>query len=222
MVPPCNDISDFVLIRLMADQKVDFAGARDAWGHFYIRHHRFLFRICMSDHGYLLGADGVTDIVHEVFLKAFDHATTFDHGEVCEPVVQERKSRGWLSRIAENVVRDRFRGQPEVCFVEEKELDRLETTSSESDVENQVPESKRLNLIKSGFALLSDVEQTILRATMFWWRPGQQHQRMPNAAMLQLSQQTGKSSENIRQIRARAVKKLEKYVNENLDDEKED
>jgi RNA polymerase sigma factor (sigma-70 family) len=222
MVRPCDDISDFVLIQRMADQKADSAGAKTAWGHFYVRHYRFLLRVCMSDHGYLLGTDGVKDIVHDAFLKAFDHASTFNHREDCETVIQERKCRGWLSRIAENVVRDRFRGQPEVCFVEEDEIEYLNATEDGNDVESEVPECKRLNLLKAGFSLLSDVEQTILRATMFWWQSGQQHQRMPNAAMLQLSEQTGKSADNIRQIRARAIGKLEKYISENLDNEKTD
>jgi RNA polymerase sigma factor (sigma-70 family) len=222
MVRPCDDISDFVLIQRMADQKADSAGAKTAWGHFYVRHYRFLLRVCMSDHGYLLGADGVKDIVHDAFLKAFDHAATFNHREDCEMAIQERKSRGWLSRIAENVVRDRFRGQPEVCFVEEEEIEYLKASQDANVVESEVPESKRLILLKASFALLSDVEQTILRATMFWWQSGQQHQRMPNTAMLQLSEQTGKSAENIRQIRARAIGKLEKYISENFDNEKTD
>jgi hypothetical protein len=42
---------------------------------------------------------------------------------------------------------------------------------------------------------------------------------MPNAAMQELSRQIDKSPENIRKIRSRAIDKLEKYVNENLQDE---
>jgi RNA polymerase sigma factor (sigma-70 family) len=215
MVPSCDDISDFELIRRMADQKADFAAAKDAWGRFYVRHHPFLLRVCTSDHGYLLGRDGVKDIVQDAFLRAFDGAATFDHREACETVVQERKLRGWLSRIAENLVRDRFRGQPEVCIVDESEIDRLDCALGGNPVEGQDPESERLKLLKSGFALLSDLEQTVLRVTMFWWQPDQQHQRMPNAAMLQLSQQVGKSPQNIRQIRLRAMRKLQRHVNEN-------
>ena len=38
--------------------------------------------------------------------------------------------------------------------------------------------------------------------------------------MQQLSKETGKSPDTIRQIRLRALRKLEKYVNDNLDNEK--
>lgn len=221
MVSPGDDITDFELIRRMADQRVDFAEARDAWGLFYVRHHPFLLRVCSSRHGYLLGLEGVSDLVHDAFLNAFDGAGTFDHAESCEPPVQERRCRGWLASIARNLVKDRYRGQLEVCLVDD-EIEGLAGTSDGDPDQLQVPENERLKLLKSGFDLLSDTEQTVLRATMFWWQADQQHQRMPQSAMQQLSEQTGKSPDAIRQIRLRALKKLEKYVNDNLQNEKAD
>jgi RNA polymerase sigma factor (sigma-70 family) len=222
MAPPCDDIPDFELVRRMADERANFAEARDAWGYFYVRHHRFLSRVCMSDHRYVLGVEKVKDIVNQAFLKAFERARTFDHAEDCPTAVQERKSRGWLVQIAENLVHDGFRNQPEVSLLDDGEIEQLPVTTTGERDDNPVPESERLKLLKAGFMLLSDVEQTVLRATMFWWQGDQQHQRMPHTALLELSKQIGKSPENIRQIRARSVKKLEKYVNENLHDEKTD
>jgi RNA polymerase sigma factor (sigma-70 family) len=222
MVPPCDDIPDFELIRRMADERANFAEARDAWGRFYVRHYRFLLAVCMSDHKYVLGADGVKDVVQHAFLKAFDGAKTFNHAEECPAVAQERRSRGWLLQIVENLVRDRFRNQPEVSLIDDGDAEQVPAKTEAEPDDNPVPESERLQLLKSGFASLSDIEQTVLRATMFWWQADHLHQRMPHAALLELSRQTGKSPENIRQIRFRAVRKLEKYVNEYLDDEKAD
>jgi RNA polymerase sigma factor (sigma-70 family) len=216
-------MSDFELIRRMADQKVDFEAARNAWGYFYVRHHASLLLVCTYDYGCVIGRDGVGDLVQNAFLKAFDGATTFDHAVACEAVVQKRKVRKWLARIAENLVRDRYRGQPDVRLLDDDEdLETLGGPTDESASQTQVPVSKRLKLLKSGFALLSDVEQTVLRATMFWWQAGQEHQRMPHAAMEELSKQIGKSPANIRQLRLRSIEKLEKYVNENLRNEKAD
>jgi RNA polymerase sigma factor (sigma-70 family) len=222
MVPPCDDIPDFELIRRMADQKSNSVEAREAWGRFYVRHHRFLLRVCMSDHKFVLGVEGVKDVVHQAFFKAFEGAKTFNHGEGCPAVIQERKTRGWLLQITENLVRDRFRNQPEVSLLDDGEIEQLPANKDVETDSTRVPESERLKLLKSGFALLSDIEQTVLRATMFWWRAGQPHQRMPHTALLELSTQIGKSPENIRKIRSRAIQKLGKYVNENLDDEKAD
>lgn len=219
MVLPCNDMADFDLIRCMADQRSDLAAARAAWEHFYLRHHRVLMYMCISDHGYLLGEDDIKDIVHDTFLKAFVRAETFDYQEPCEVDVQQRKCRAWLAAIAENLIRDRFKGQLEVSLTDETEIKRIETPKQEAADETEIPETERLRLLKLGFAQLSEVEQTVLRATMFFWQGDQEHQRMPNAAMQELSRQIDKSPENIRKIRSRAIDKLEKYVNENIQDE---
>jgi len=219
MVPPCDDMADFDLIRCMADQRSDFAAAREAWEHFYVRHHRVLMYMCISDHGYLLGQDDIKDIVHDAFLKAFVRAETFNYQESCEADVQQRKCRAWLAAIAENLIRDRFRGQLEVPVADETELERIEVPRQEALDATEIPEPQRLRLLRQAFAQLSEVEQTVLRATMSFWQGDQEHQRMPNAAMQELSRQIDKSPENIRKIRARAIDKLEKYVNENLQDE---
>jgi len=219
MVLPCDDMADFDLIRRMADQRTDFAAAKEAWEQFYLRHHRVLIYICMSDHGYLLGQDDVKDVVQDTFLKAFSRAETFNFQESCQADIQERKCRAWLAAIAENIVRDRFRGQLEISIADETEVDRTESPRQETTDETEVPEPERLKLLKSAFARLSEIEQTILRATMLWWQADRQHQRMPNAAMQELSRQVDESPENIRKIRSRAMEKLEKYVNENLQNE---
>lgn len=212
-------MTDFELIRRMAEQGSNFAAAREAWEQFYLRHHRVLMYISMSDHGYLLGQDDINDVLHETFLKAFNRAESFDHQESCPADVQERKCRAWLAAIAENIVRDRFRGQLEISIVGETEIERSESPRQDASDETEVPEPERLKLMRSGFAGLSEIEQTVLRATMSWWQPDQQHQRMPNAAMQELSRQIDKSPENIRKIRSRAMDKLEKYVTENLQNE---
>jgi RNA polymerase sigma factor (sigma-70 family) len=212
-------MADFDLIRRMADQTSNFAAAMEAWEKFYLRHHRVLTGICMSDYGYLLGLDDINDVVHDTFLKAFNRAESFDYQECCAADVQERKCRGWLAVISENIVRDRFRGQIEISVVEETEIERSPSLTEETTGDTDTPEDERLRLLKVGFALLSEIEQTVLRATMSWWQPDQQHQRMPNAAMQELSRQIDKSPENVRKIRSRAMVKLEKYVNENLQNE---
>jgi len=213
MDSPCDELHDFELIRRMAEQAVDFSRARESWACFYVRHHRFLLRLTGATHGALLGRDEVKDLVQEAFMKAFKGAPSFGYAEECDARAQERKSRGWLVRIAENLVRDRFRGQAEVCLTDEFDIDRVAAGPGEAS-ESGAPKSARLELLESGFQLLSELEQTILRETMFWWRHDQSHQHMPHAALLQLSQQTGKSAANIRQIRVRALKKLEVYVND--------
>lgn len=222
MASATKDIPDFELIRRMADHEPDPQQAREAWSLFYIRHHQFLRRVCASRHGYSLGLAGVKDLVQDAFINAFNGAQTFDHAEECGAHEQELKCRGWLLAIAQNLLRDRYRGQPEVCLVDEADLESLAGASDGDPDQIEAPQSERLIVLKAGFGLLSDAEQTVLRATMLWWKPDRRHQRMPESAMQELSKQTGKSPATIRQMRLRALRKLEKHVNENLDNEKAD
>lgn len=222
MAPPGEDIPDFELIRRMADREPDSPESRDAWSLFYIRHHQFLLRVCTSRHGYLLGLAGVKDLVQDAFVNVLNGAHTFDHAQPCEAFDQQLKCRGWLVTIAQNLVRDHYRGQPEISLVDDADLERLAGASDGNPGQVEPPESDQLKLLKSGFCLLSDAEQTVLRATMLWWQADRQHQRMPESAMQQLSKEIGKSPDTIRQMRLRALRKLEKYVNDHLDNEKTD
>jgi RNA polymerase sigma factor (sigma-70 family) len=222
MALPTKDIPVFELIRRMADHEADSSQAREAWSFFYLRHYQFLYRVCTSRYGYPLGLAGVSDLVQDAFINAFNGAHTFNHAEQCGASEQELKCRGWLLAIVQNLVRQRYRGQPEVCLVDDGELDALAGSSNGNPDQIEPPQRERLRLLKSGFELLSDAEQTVLRATMLWWQADRQHQRMPESAMRELSKQIGKSPETIRQLRLRALRKLKKYVNENLDNEKAD
>jgi len=213
MAPSGAEICDFELVRRMAGESSDFDLAREAWAHVYIRHHGFLTRLSMANHGYLLGREGVKDLVQEAFMKAFDRAATFNHTEICDRPSQERKLRGWLLRIVTNLVNDRYRGQPEASFTDELDEGNLAAAPPEAQ-DTESPDSLRLELLKSGLRSLSDIDQTVLRGTMFWWKADQPHQRMPHAALSQLCEQTGKSAANIRQIRLRAIKKLQEYVSD--------
>lgn len=214
MAQASEEVPDFELIRRMAEHEADFAGAREAWGIFYLRHHAFLLAVCNSDYRYLLGVEGVRDLVQDSLLRAFDRATTFDCVVDCDATLQHRRSRGWLVRIAENIVRDRYRGQPDICFVDEEEIEVLGGVWDQSDEDAQLPENRRLQMLTEALALLSESEQAVLRTTMVWWQPERQHQRMPHKAIEELSRQIGKSPENVRQIRLRALKKLQQFLND--------
>src|ERR1700722_2661830 len=215
MASPSNDITEFELIRRMADHGPDSSEARAAWSLFYTRHYRFVARVCTHRHGYLLELAAVNDLVQDTFINAFNGARQFDYAEECGAPEQELKCRGWLVAIAHNLVRDRYRGQPEVRLIDDADLELAGVPDGNPD-QIPAPESERLRLLKSGLGLLTDAEQTVLRATMLWWQAEREHQRMPEAAMQQLSTELGKSPDTIRQMRLRALRKLEKYVNDNL------
>jgi len=104
----------------------------------------------MANHGYLLGREGVKDLMQEAFMKAFDRAATFNHTEICDGPSQEKKLRAWLLRIVANLVNDRYRGQPEASFTDELDESSLVADTPEAE-DAESPDSLRLDLLKSGF-----------------------------------------------------------------------
>jgi RNA polymerase sigma factor (sigma-70 family) len=217
MTDPTGGAPDFELIRQMADNACDPVSAREAWGHFYVRHHQFLSRILVSVFGEAARRGWLDEAVQDSFMKAFHNASTFDCDEQVPPERQQKQARAWLARILENLLRDRFHGHQEVSLLNDGDVeDRC--SASVSDVsDSDPPESDRLKLLKSGMTLLSEVERTILLSTALWTRTGEQHQRMPHEVMTELSRTTGKSPENVRQIRSRALKKLKQHINDRLE-----
>lgn len=91
-------------------------------------------------------------------------------------------------------------------------IDELETFSSCAQEYVAQHESERLKALKSALATLSEAEQTVLRATMFHFQAGQEHQRMPHGAVKSLCDELSISPENLRKIRSRAMAKLKASI----------
>lgn len=213
---PGENIEDFELIRRMAEEEANPAVAREAWALFYVRHRAYMLRVSTIAHADLIGSDRVRDAVQDGFLKSYAGAKNFDRTECCEPIAQQRRARAWMGRIIQNVIRDYFRGQPQVTFVDSEDLEALGGAVPDCANQSEAPENEKLRSVESGLSLLSEEEQAVLRATMFWWRPGARQQRMPNAAMQRLTAQLGTTADNVRQIRSRAMRRLKNHVNESL------
>lgn len=211
MASPGNEVPEFELIRRMADRGSAPELARQAWAELFRRHYPFMLKVAIGAHGRLMGSALVEDAVKDAFLKAYLRAETFISDETQVSGDQGRKFRAWVSRIINNNIKDSFRGEPEfVIFDEEKS----ELLTFEPNDDNFVGEE--LAAVEQCLALLTETEQTVLRATMMFRADGSSRHHIPRSAMMQLVAQTGKQPENIRQIRFRALGKLKKLVNEKL------
>ena len=207
MLPPDGGPDDCELLRRMADDASEQSARRDAWGVFYERHAKYVYRKCVAAHWKLIGIDNVADVVNDTFLRAYEKAATFRlSGASAED--QQRIVRAWLLRINENIVRDRFRNSPNIVFAEESELEDQEDPRDET----AEPPSVKSVLIEEGLKQLSDREQRVLRETVFWFVPGARHQRMPHAAMASLAEELNTTPANVRQMRARALETLRQYI----------
>jgi DNA-directed RNA polymerase specialized sigma24 family protein len=191
----------------------DPAGARCAWGLFYSRHVAYLWAVCSRAYADLLGGEaGVADLVAETFRRAFERAETFDARDVTEPQRQQRLVRAWLGRIAQRLAQDVLRGRGRLNARTLSPEQWQEVGAAPIRDEEDSPATGDVALVREALGVLSDKEQLVLRVTMQWYRPGDEHQRLPNAVASDLAATLRTTPENLRQIRRRAMRKIHDYV----------
>lgn len=195
----------------MAATRDDEPAGAAAWAEFYTRHSRYLFAVLYQAHGKQLGNARVLELVHDTFIRAFEKAATFrPDGAAGNTDAGRRQVRAWIGQIAENMLRDSFRRDPQVVFMEEEEIEAKHDRSSEgSEVE---PPSVGALRLEKALAQLTEREQEVMRVTGFWYQGGQRKQRLPNSVMSQLAADLNTTPDNIRQIRARATKRLREMM----------
>jgi RNA polymerase sigma factor (sigma-70 family) len=204
--------SDSDLMAYMAMAEDDPSSAREAWAEFYGRHVRYLYAVCSSAYGQILGGDtGVADIVSDTFRSAFRNAHLFDPGGIEEPDRIRRRTRAWLGRIAQRLVMDRLRSAQRLPVVH---LD-LERWQSVAEPERSAPRDDALiRAVQRAIGQLSDKEQTVIRVTYQWYQAGQAHQRLPSAVVSDLAETLQTTPENLRQIRRRALRKIREFLHQ--------
>jgi RNA polymerase sigma factor (sigma-70 family) len=72
--------------------------------------------------------------------------------------------------------------------------------------------SANRKLLDEAIDSLSEKEQRVLRTTFQYYQPGKQHQRLPNDVAEDLAKELGTTSDNVRQIRHRALEKIKEYI----------
>ena len=142
-----ND-NDADLLGYMAMEKEDPDGARAAYEVFYRRHYRWLFETIRRRHAWRLlgGAGGVADVAQATFLHAFSGAGGFDAGRLTDHDPIRRLARGWLARIAANIIKDELRRSPSVprtatTYIEDLDPSVLAPAATEED---ETERSRRL------------------------------------------------------------------------------
>lgn len=201
---------DADLLARVARRDTDPAGARAAQATLYARHVRYLYGAILRQKKGLLRVTGVTaeDLVQETFHRAFEKAHTFQRGETHDADHDRARTRAWLGRIATHLLADHAGEEREVSatpYVERVSCEAIDEDAPPS----QSPEAR---LVAEGLDELSERERDVLRVSALHYRAGEEHQRLPNAVSAQLAAEWKTTSENIRAIRMRAMKKLKAFL----------
>lgn len=204
--------SDADLLLYMSMAADDAETARAAWEAFYLRHARYLYVVCRRAYAPLLGGEpGVCDLVADAFRRAYEKADRFDPAGVVDPDATRRRTRAWLGRIAQRLAMDalRGRGRPPTKLLDAEHWREISDDRSPATVNEE-----RLEMVRQAILSLSEREQMVIRTTFQWYEPGREHQRLPNDVAEDLARTLRTTPENLRQIRRRAMKKVEAYLRE--------
>ncbi len=109
---------------------------------------------------------------------------------------------------AKDIFYDRLRGHHDEITVNEQTWATMDVEQRSETTEEDVEVSPRQKAFREAFDVLSEREQTVLRVTAQFYRLGAKAQRLPNKVANELATQLRVTSEGIRAIRSRAMRKL--------------
>jgi RNA polymerase sigma factor (sigma-70 family) len=202
--------SDGDLLVYMTMAEEDPPTARAAWEEFYRRHAEYLYAVCVRAYGPLLGGQaGVCDLVADTFRRAYEKADKFDAQGISDPERLRRRTRAWLGRIAQRLAQTVLRGRHRMptAFLEPEQWRQVA-----GPPRSEGASSDEVRRVQEALLSLSEREQLVLRVTLQWYDPGRVHQRLPNEVAADVARTLRTTPENLRQIRRRALKKVEELL----------
>lgn len=205
---PHENESDIKLLTMMSNNETNKKLADEAFAEFVIRYGNYLWKVCSKvcskfSQGTSLAEEIYTDTLVEGIYSNADILLSNE-------LVLKGQIKPVLGRIAQNEFYDYFRSNPmeKQHFVSVYELD-IKTNDEEFELEKVHEERKpSLNqlILEEGLSLLSDKEKHILYTYLN--NPGK---KLPKNIMASLCKEYETTSENIRQIKYRAMNKLKNH-----------
>jgi RNA polymerase sigma factor (sigma-70 family) len=201
--------TDEDLLVYMTMRGDDPSASEEAWAEFYRRHRGYLYGVCCRlTHG-VMDTSGASDIVQDTFIRVFEKAGTFDGGGMTDPEVLRRRARKWLGRIAHNIFIDILRGRDGAT---EEPIDEQSLGGEPEKDQASVAASAERELLDEAIDSLSERKQLVLRTTFQYYQPGKKNQRLPNHVAEGLAKTLKTTSDNIRQLRHRALQDINRYI----------
>lgn len=210
---------------------------KEAWAEF---HQRYFKDLCNVISGRLKGIPQpiVEELAQDTMIRAFKKARNFKEGDVSDAKIARSRTLAWLGTIAIHIHLSRLFQQRNViieslpqkdgegdsqCSTKGRRLSPGELHREIKDAEDEVSGSGNddhtsllMRLLCEALDSLTDMERCILMVTYEYHQYGQEHQRLPNAAVKEISETYNISHDYVRQLRKRAIKKIKKYVDTHM------
>jgi RNA polymerase sigma factor (sigma-70 family) len=203
--------SDYDLLEIMTWKDSDPEPAREAWAEFYRRHVKYLYSACFRYTKGLGGGQEAEDLTTETFRLVYERgAKTFRRPESDDPEYARRRIRAWVGRIAQNLSRSSYRGR----HIQEVQLDDIAWDSLSEDLSSAetAPSQTSIRMRELIESELTERELFILRVTSLYYDEREPNRHLPSHVLDDIAQQFGITRENIRQIKSRAMKKIERAM----------
>lgn len=201
-----NESDDRLLARMGRNSDPD--GSKAAWGELYRRHFKFLYGVCFRATRDGDKHEAARDLATDAFRRAYEAAGTFALPEGTPPEDVPSVVRAWLCRIAKNLRLDQYR--------KEKDHEPILLDHEEWQDIGQKPASAPTRHTAEVCHVISEVlddrERDIIVTTFEWYDPDKANQRLPNAVLQALAEKWKTKPDTIRQIRKRALAKLDKAL----------
>jgi RNA polymerase sigma factor (sigma-70 family) len=213
--------SDEDLLAWMArrDDEESAATAQAAFAAFYERHEGFVYRACRRRFSGFIDEATTEDLVSDTFYRVYERAGRFRPSESSDPDQRRGWVRAWLVTIAKRLLYSSFRAKK---GVKEEQLTDEEWELLDEDMCGRAsaePESLENRLVREAFEqVLNDKQKLVVEATLDSYKvePGRKQQRLSNEDSKALADKLGTTSEDVRQTRRRAYRKIREYVQARL------
>ena len=149
--------------------------------------------------------------IRDRFYNVYSRAETFKTGEITDPIKLDRRIKAWLSQIAKNELRQLLKTT--IPYLNKHKFTESTTTKEPSELSpylrNDAPVRIERDLIDKALNSLSEREKDVL---LTYTRFQEGKKKLPTEELERLSTLYDTTSDNLRQIRSRALKKVKDYI----------
>lgn len=190
-----------------SDPEIAKAAMWELWRRFM----PYVFAALWRSFGWRFSREELVDFTNDSFLRAAERGGSFRNEGIEDTTRAFNKVGAWLCAIARSVVADSDRerdGMPEPWSVEEFD-------AVEAGTERSGPVDHRLTAIREAAfetGVLNEREREVVLTTIEYYKPGADHQRLPNGVAEALARRLDVQPETITQIRRRAFQKIMQFV----------
>ena len=213
---PLLEVSDGELIQLLGEP----FRKEEAFDEFYRRYSSFLFKVCSKSCWCFDSAGHLAeDVFQNTMMKVLAKGGAFKLPDPFDSVNAPKYIKAWLAKIAFNELQEFLRKNPDEKVLANSTRKRTSELSDsvgyqESFEEEFIaaPPSIQKENLERALGMLTDREREILMTYMQFLDPSRPNLHLPEDVLKAMCSKYCITAENVRQIKVRTLKKLEKYL----------